>query len=220
MVERVVKREVEPLMSRLMGYFSGEVNYTLAGYVSKIASTFFGKKPAEFLRYFLQEEVWRRVLNHAESRSVGDLIVKVLTHETTICLEKRREFFRAVLERLSAPAEVEVLSNLSAYVCEVIEKVAGNLKGNNKIPEFNTAFFSLDVVTQVIRNVMSQEESVSVYNAPILFAYLTNVPFVLPDDAQVVADFTQLLQHFIEKSVEKLQVSGRAKLGTGRLKMV
>lgn len=109
---------------------------------------------------------------------------------------------------------------MSAYVCEVIEKVAGNLKGNNKIPEFNTAFFSLDVVTQVIRNVMSEEESVSVYNAPILFAYLTNVPFVLPDDAQVVADFTQLLQHFIEKSVEKLQVSGRAKLGTGRLKMV
>lgn len=49
MVERVVKREVEPLMSRLMGYFSGEVNYTLAGYVSKIASTFFGKKPAEVL---------------------------------------------------------------------------------------------------------------------------------------------------------------------------
>jgi hypothetical protein len=46
-VERVVKREVEPLINRLMGYFSGEVNYTLAGYVSKIATTLFGKKPAE-----------------------------------------------------------------------------------------------------------------------------------------------------------------------------
>jgi hypothetical protein len=74
------------------------------------------------------------------------------------------------------------MSNLSAYVCEIIEKIAANLKGNNKIVEFNNVFFSLDVVTQVIRNVMSEDENVSVYNAPILFTYLTNVPFVLPDD--------------------------------------
>jgi len=72
------------------------------------------------------------------------------------------------------------MSNLSSYVCEVIEKVAANLKGNNRIAEFNDTFFSLDVITQVIKNVMSPEENVSIYNAPILFTYLTSVPFILP----------------------------------------
>lgn len=46
-VERTVKREVEPLINKLMAYFDGEVNYTLAGYVSKILSLFFTKKPAD-----------------------------------------------------------------------------------------------------------------------------------------------------------------------------
>jgi hypothetical protein len=46
-VERTVKREVEPLINKLMAYFDGEVNYTLAGYVSKILSLFFTKKPSD-----------------------------------------------------------------------------------------------------------------------------------------------------------------------------
>jgi hypothetical protein len=117
---------------------------------------------------------------------------------------------------------IQIMSNLSAYVCEIIEKIAANLKGNNKIVEFNNVFFSLDVVTQVIRNVMSEDENVSVYNAPILFTYLTNVPFVLPDDESVVEDFKTLLETFVDKSLEKLQVDARSrpKLGTGRLKIV
>ena len=31
----------------LLTYFSGEINYTLAGYVSKILSMMLGKKPSE-----------------------------------------------------------------------------------------------------------------------------------------------------------------------------
>ena len=78
------------------------------------------------------------------------------------------------------------------------------------------------MITQVIKNVISPEEKVSIYNAPILFTYLTNVPFTLPEDPQVVEDFKALLQDFVDKSVEKLQVSGRdrPKLGTGRVKIV
>jgi hypothetical protein len=30
------------------------VNYTLAGYVSKILSVFFGKKPADVMKYLLE----------------------------------------------------------------------------------------------------------------------------------------------------------------------
>lgn len=49
------------------------------------------------------------------------------------------------------------MSNLSSYVSEIIEKVAANLKGSNKITEFNDVFFSLEAITQVIRNVISEE---------------------------------------------------------------
>jgi len=35
------------LIERLMSYFDGEVNYTLAGYVCKILTTIFNKKPVE-----------------------------------------------------------------------------------------------------------------------------------------------------------------------------
>jgi hypothetical protein len=85
------------------------------------------------------------------------------------------------------------MSNLSAYACEVIEKIAANLKSNNKILEFNNTFFSLEIITDVIKNVMSDIENVSIYNAPILFTYLTNVPFVLPEDDAIVSDFKLLL---------------------------
>lgn len=104
----------------------------------------------------------------------------------------------------------------------MIEKIAANLKGNSKINEFNTTFFSLDIITQVIKNVMSDEENVAVYNSPILLTYLTNVPFVLPDDESVVNEFIKLGELFVEKSCAKLQVDKRTrpKLGFGRLKII
>lgn len=83
------------------------------------------------------------MLNHAESRSVGELIIKILVNETTNALEQRKKFFKSILDKLSANSEIFIMSNLSAYVCEIIEKAATNLKGNNKINEFNDVFFSL-----------------------------------------------------------------------------
>ena len=69
---------------------------------------------------------------------------------------------------------------------------------------------------------MSDEENVAVYNAPILLTYLTNVPFVLPDDENVVTEFVKLGELFVEKSCSKLQVDKRSrpKLGFGRLKII
>jgi hypothetical protein len=65
-----------------MGYFNGEINYTLAAYVSRVLSFLYNKKPTEFLNYFLQAKFTETVLNHSESRSVGELITRVLTHES------------------------------------------------------------------------------------------------------------------------------------------
>lgn len=114
------------------------------------------------------------------------------------------------------------MSNLSTYVTEVIEKAATNLKSATKIVEFADLFFSLEVVTQVIKNVMSDEENVSVYNAPILFAFLTSAPFVLPEDQIIRAEFEALIQHFMEKTCEKLNVKAQnhPKIGLGRIKIL
>lgn len=62
----------------------------------------------------------------------------------------------------------------------------------------------------------------SVYNAPILFTYLTSVPFAVPEEESVLQDFKQLLEHFIDRSLEKLTVTARQrpKIGTGRIKII
>jgi hypothetical protein len=51
---------------------------------------------------------------------------------------------------------MQIMSNLSAYVVDTIEKAAANLKGQNRIAEFADIFYSLETVTQIIRNVMSE----------------------------------------------------------------
>ena len=82
------------MIYKILAYFDGEVNYTLAGYISKVLAALLVKKPAELLKVILQENIMHRIINHAESRSVGEFIVKVLTHESTIMLEERRTFFK------------------------------------------------------------------------------------------------------------------------------
>ena len=42
------------------------------------------------MKYILEEQMMHKIINHAESRSIGELIVKVLTHESTLMLEQRR----------------------------------------------------------------------------------------------------------------------------------
>jgi hypothetical protein len=61
-----------------------------------------------------------------------------------------------------------------------------------------------------------------VYNAPVLLTYLTNVPFVLPEDEEVVKEFKKLGELFVEKSCEKLEVTHRSRptLGGGRIKIL
>lgn len=80
---KTVEKEVEPLRHALFSYFKGEVNYTLAGYVCRVFGALFAKKQVAVMKYLLDSERFKQILNHIESRSVGELIVKLLTHEST-----------------------------------------------------------------------------------------------------------------------------------------
>ncbi len=84
--------------------------------------------------------------------------------------------------KLGEDAEVFVLSNLSACVCETIEKCITQLKSANPIKEFSIMFFNPTEIACIINNVISEIENVSVYNAPILYIYLTNVPLNAPEN--------------------------------------
>lgn len=114
------------------------------------------------------------------------------------------------------------MSNLSACVTEVMEKAAANLKSVNRVNEFAEVFFSLEVMVQVIKNVMSEEESVSVYNAPVLLTFLTNVPFTLPEAEATKQEFTELIRLFVQSATHKLNVRAmnHPKIGLGRTKII
>ena len=78
------------MINRLLKYFEGEVNYTLAGYVSKVLIAFYNKKPLIVIEYLLDGERFEHLLNHIESRSVGELITKLMTHETFDLIDQRK----------------------------------------------------------------------------------------------------------------------------------
>lgn len=107
-VTKTVKKEVEPLASQLFSYFSGEINYTLAGYISKILISFFNKKPLQVLKYVLDAHNFDHLLNHVESRSVGEFITKVMTYESLECLPEREQALRKILAKLSLNDEIYV----------------------------------------------------------------------------------------------------------------
>lgn len=46
----------------------------------------------------------------------------------------------------------------------------------------------------------------SVYNAPVLLTYLTNVPLVIPENSQITEDLKTQLMFFLKKTLEKLKV--------------
>jgi hypothetical protein len=50
-----------------------------------------------------------------------------------------------------------VIANLAASICEIIEKVAGNVKNANESSILlSQIFFQPDLITRVISNVMSE----------------------------------------------------------------
>ena len=46
------------------------------------------------MKYVLEEKMMNKIIDHAESRSVGEFITKVITHESTVMLDERRNFFK------------------------------------------------------------------------------------------------------------------------------
>lgn len=63
----------------MFSYLEGELNYVLAGYFSRILSVLFTKKSVSLTNYFFSNPKNTMILNHADSRSIAEIIVKLLT---------------------------------------------------------------------------------------------------------------------------------------------
>lgn len=110
------------------------------------------------MKFLLDSDRFKELLKHIESRSVGELVVKLLTHESLELLEQRKVAFEQMLEKMSKNDEIFVISNLSTPICETIEKVAASVKtANENSIELSHIFFTPAIITQIISNVMSDE---------------------------------------------------------------
>lgn len=83
--------------------------------------------------------------------------MKLLTNESSDFIEERKAAFQQILDKVSKNSEVYVISNLSTSICEIIEKVAANVKsGNESSIELSQIYFTPEIITQIIENVMSE----------------------------------------------------------------
>lgn len=80
----------------------------MAGYVCKIFGSFLTKKPSAVIPFLLVGDRFEDILHHIESRSVTELVVKILTHDSADCLDERKIAFERMLERASTSTEVYV----------------------------------------------------------------------------------------------------------------
>lgn len=109
-------------MAQLLKYYEGPVNYTLAGYNCKVLSLLFTKKPAQVFFYLTQfltflfkasKNYVELICNHIESKSVGDLLTKILVWESVDFVEERKTIYDHLINLMSQLKDAHVISNLS-----------------------------------------------------------------------------------------------------------
>lgn len=80
---------------------------------------------------------------------------------------------------------IQIISNIATPICQIIEKFVGSIKNSHEcVTQLYQVFITPAIITQIISNVMSDEQNVSVYNAPILQTYLSNISVLVPEKLQ------------------------------------
>lgn len=67
--------------------------------------------------FLLEANNFTSILQHIESRSVGELVVKLITFESMENKEVKQAAFEKMIEKISKPEEVYILSNLALAIC-------------------------------------------------------------------------------------------------------
>ena len=63
------------------------------------------------------------------------------------------------------------MNNIGYCICEIINKLSVNAKGDNYIPELVESILSPEIIKMIMNNIMGNDKIVSICNAPVLYHY-------------------------------------------------
>lgn len=99
-------------------------------------------------------------------------------------LDRRLAYFQQVLKALGQPQEIEVTSNLSAALCETLEKLSAHLKTANPCRELQAYFNSVpELLVIAVNNLVGEHEAAALYSAPLISQLLAVLPSELDDSS-------------------------------------
>ena len=134
-------------------------------------------------------------------------------------MDRRLGYFQRVLKALGQPQEIEVTSNLSAALCETLEKLSAHLKAANPCAELKAYFNSVpELLVIAVNNLVGEHQAAALYSAPLIAQLLAVLPSELDDFSVDTA-----LAIFVEAALSRLAEAITAKetrLGVGRTKML
>lgn len=148
------------MIRELFSYLDEELNYVLAGYFSRVITSLFNKKMTSLTNYFFQEKRYLKLLKHIASRSIAELVSKILTLDTCSFLEEREELLSELLKLLSQPWGDDINSpvNVSYILCDVIEKSGSGVKTNQGAKELLSYIYTPKFCEGLLNNVVSEVE--------------------------------------------------------------
>ena len=103
-IRKNVVKEYKPFIEQLFGYFNGEINHTLDGYVCKVLETLLKKHPVKVIQYIFRSKIYKSMLKHGESFSVCEFMVNVLLSNAGESEFSRQELLAMILKIILNPA--------------------------------------------------------------------------------------------------------------------
>lgn len=137
-----------------------------------------------------------------------------------------------------------MMCNLSAILCEIIEKYSSTVKSVQGSKEMLQHIYGIKFCETLINNIISDDEQVSIYNTPIMLCSLTSIRNLLDSKEQskntdlidkyqeimsflknnlaASSELTDLFKNFFIKAVDKLNLTKRnsTTLGMGKVRLV
>lgn len=205
----------------------------------------------QLTNYFFSDAKNRKILDHADSRSIAEVVIKFLTIDSMSFLVERQELIEDILQRLSRNTNVNVrlrlmqlMGNLSMILCEVIDKYSSTIKTVQGCKEMLTYVYGTKFCRELVNNIISDDEQVSIYNTPVLLCSLVSIrnlidskeqsknPELVEKYQELMAflknnlaessELSELFRDFFAKAVDKLNLTRRrsATIGMGKIKLI
>lgn len=104
--------ESPELTARLFSFLDENfVNSTLAGYFSRVVHSLICRNPEKLIIYLSQSGTMARLIHHSYSKSISDIVLKIITYDTQqpdFFVPERKALLQQVILSLHSPSEYNV----------------------------------------------------------------------------------------------------------------